>query len=99
MRSSSIFRLLNNTLKADADKQILDLDPPLIGFRPWRELREEILEKFTTKDHLTLESSFLSAEGHAFHEKKRSLHGDIPKTMLKFYDLTQEVYVRSQIFP
>lgn len=64
-------KILSNTLEAEADDQLLDLDPDLVGFRPWREFRNNILESFKTKDRLSLESSFL--EHYEFHltEKKR----------------------------
>lgn len=65
-------RILSNTLKEDDPEEELDLDPQLLGFKPWKELKAEILKTFTTKDRLCLESSFLN-DGRADRvpEKRR----------------------------
>lgn len=48
-----------------------DLDPKLIGFRPWTELKSTVLVEFTTNDKLSLETSFLTAHVSRLQEKKR----------------------------
>ncbi|KAI1709979.1 vacuolar protein sorting-associated protein 35 domain-containing protein [Ditylenchus destructor] len=91
----SLTGALDNTLKSSPDEAIIDLDVDLLGFRPWRELRHQILQHFITKDQLTLETSFLSTKGQQpFQEKKRALNSDVPRTLIKFYDLTPEMFVR-----
>lgn len=52
--------VLNNTLSDELKEEELDLDPVIMNFRPWRELKIEILKTFNTQDRLSIESSFLN---------------------------------------
>lgn len=64
-------KILSNTLKAETKEPELDLDPELIGFRPWRDFKADILKLFSISDRLSLESSFLERQGSSPYLEKR----------------------------
>lgn len=53
---------LTNTLSNESRTEYIDPDPDLPGFRPWKTLRQKILEGFKTEDQLVLETSYLSCQ-------------------------------------
>jgi hypothetical protein len=86
---------LGNTLKEDdRNDDVPSLDPEFVGFRPWSELRRIMLQEFTTNDRFSMESSFLPTEFNRVEEKKRSVMSEMPNTTMKFFDLSQQEYIR-----
>jgi hypothetical protein len=69
--SNNVDGPLKNTLLENFTLDSYDNDPEFIGFKPWKEYRQQIQEHFHSKDLLSLETSFIKTSTTKHSKKKR----------------------------
>ncbi|CAD5213001.1 unnamed protein product [Bursaphelenchus okinawaensis] len=91
---------LSNTLEEKEEDAVPELDLKFVDFKPWREYKKKILDKFYSENVFTLESSFLKppkgtkGQHVGVGSKPGYGHQKPSPSTFKFTNLTEEDFIR-----